>query len=195
MSYDISYLNETSLGISELKLKSRELSSGIIKLYGMITSEKSEQFLSQMIYLQQEGINAKILINSSGGEIDAGLMIYDCIQAFTNEIDIYCVGNAFSMAAIILAAGRTGHRHIFKHSKVMIHEVLLRGGIEGSATSISQLSDRIIETRDLVNGIIAKHTGKTLQEINILTSTDYFMAAEDAINFGICDDIKENLDI
>ena len=100
---------------------------------------------------------------------------------------------AASMAAIILAGGQKGHRFILPHSKVMIHEPLISNGVGGSATSIKNISDSIIETRALVNNILVKHTGKDLEEINKATSFDNYMNAEEAIKFGICDEIAEKV--
>ena len=106
---------------------------------------------------------------------------------------MYCIGQAFSMAAVLLAAGQNGKRFILPHSRVRVHEVLLGGGVGGSATSISKISESIMETRDIVNGILAKHTEKTLKEINRATSFDNFMNAEEAVEFGICDKIVDTI--
>ena len=125
--------------------------------------------------------------------MNAGLVIYDCIQASEVEINMICAGTAASMAAIIFAGGQKGHRYILPHSKVMIHEPLLAGGVGGSATSIKNISDSILETREIVNGILAKHTGKTVKEINKATSFDNYMNAEEAIKFGLCDKITTKM--
>ena len=125
--------------------------------------------------------------------MNAGLMIYDTIQGSNLPIDMVCTGRAASMAAVILAGGQKGHRHILKHSKVMIHEPLISNGVGGSATSIKNISESIMETREICNSILAKHTGKTLQEINEATSFDNYMNAEEAIAFGICDSIVERI--
>lgn len=97
------------------------------------------------------------------------------------------------MAAVLLAAGTKGHRYILPHSEVMIHEVLIGGGVGGSATSISKISESINKTRDVMNGILAKHTGKTIEEINEATSFDNYMTAEQAVEFGICDKIIDSI--
>ncbi len=147
-----------------------------------------------MLYLQQESNEPiTIYINSPGGSVNAGLVIYDCIQSSEIEINIICAGMAASMAAIILAGGQKGHRFILPHSKVMIHEPLISHGVGGSATSIKNISDSIIETRELVNNILAKHTGKTLEEINKATSFDNYMNAKEAIEFGLCDEVAKNI--
>ena len=142
-----------------------------------------------MLFLMNDNKPIDIYINSCGGEINAGLAIYDMIQSCKNKLSMYCVGQASSMAAVLLASGQKGRRFILPHSSVMIHEALLRGGVSGSATSISRISESILETRDMVNGILAEHTGKTLEEINRATCFDNMMNAEEAVSFGICDKI------
>ena len=118
-------------------------------------------------------------------------VIYDLIQAAPFEVNLYCFGMAASMGAIILAGGKKGHRFILPHSKVMIHEPLIEGGMGGSATSIKKTSDSILETKDILNNILVKHTSKTLDEINEATSFDNYMNAEEAIKFGLCDEIRD----
>ena len=136
-----------------------------------------------------------IYINSPGGEVNAGLMIYDAIQGSKLEINMICTGLAASMAAVLLAGGQRGSRYILRHSKVMIHEPLLANGVGGSATSIRKISESIIETREMINEILAKHTGKTVEEINDATSFDNYMRAEEAIAFGLCDRITDSVKI
>ena len=185
----IYFIEETAKGYEEVKLDSQLLSQRRIFLTGEITAEKAVDFMQMMLYLSRTNEPIHIYINSSGGNVNAGLAIYDMLQSCKNELRMYCVGQASSMAAVLLAAGQKGRRFILPHSRVMIHEVLLSGGIGGSATSISRISDSITETRDIVNGILAKHTEKTLEEISRATSFDNTMNAEQAVDFGICDEI------
>ena len=103
---------------------------------------------------------------------------------------MYCIGMAASMGAVILAGGQKGRRYILPHSKIKIHEPLIQGGLGGSATSIKKTADSIIETKAITNGILAKHTGKTVEEIDEATAFDNFMNAKQAVEFGICDEIK-----
>ena len=111
----------------------------------------------------------------------------------TIPVYMYCTGMAASMAAVLLAGGQPGRRYILPHSKTMIHEPLLSGGVGGSATSIRNISDSILETRSIVNGILAKHTGKSIKEINKATSYDNYMNAEKSVEFGICDKVVQGL--
>ena len=188
-----SYIQEGAHGESIIPLRSKLLSDRNIFVTEPITSEHAVNFVQQLMYLSKTDQPVNVYINSPGGEVTAGLLMYDAIQSFENELNIICLGQAASMAAVLLAAGQKGRRYITPHGKVMIHEVLVNGGIGGSATSISKFSESILETRDLVNGILAKHTDKSLEEINKETSFDNFMNAEKSVEFGICDKITDNL--
>ena len=138
----------------------------------------------------------QLIINSPGGEVLAGLYLYDQLKGMKVPIDIYCAEMAASMAAILLAAGKKGHRFILKHSKVMIHEPLISsssGGISGSASSIAKSAESIMQTkRDLV-AILSQDTGRSEKEIEKAVSYDNFMTAEEAVKFGICDKIVERI--
>ena len=183
---------ESCYGSREINLQTKHFCNRKLFLTGEVTSQMANDFVSQMLYLSQNEEPVDIYINSPGGSVNAGLVIYDTIQALQNkmEINMYCIGMAASMGAIILAGGQKGRRYILPHSKVMIHEPLISGGIGGSATSIKKTSDSILETKNITNGILAKHTGKSLKEINKATSFDNFMNAKEAIEFGICDEIR-----
>ena len=187
---------ESAQGVREVSLNTRHLMNRRIFIHGEINDESANDFLSQMLYLEQESSEPiTIYINSPGGSVNAGLVIYDCIQSSEVEINMICAGMAASMAAVILAGGQKGRRFILPHSKVMIHEPLISHGVGGSATSIKNISDSIIETRELVNNILAKHTGKTVDEVNKATSFDNYMNAEEAIQFGLCDAITEKVKV
>ncbi len=181
---------ESAHGTREVCLETRHLMNRIMFLTGDITSESANDFLSQYLFLESQSDEPiTIYIHSNGGEVDAGLMIYDIIQSSSLKINMICTGMAASMAAIILAGGQRGIRYILPHSKVMIHEPLIANGVGGSATSIKNISESILETRRIANSILAEHTGKTLEEIDEATSFDNYMSAEKAIEFGLCDEI------
>lgn len=185
---------ESVHGTREVSLSTRHLMNRKIFINGEITSETADTFVNQFLYLQSESQEPiDIYINSPGGEVNAGLVIYDLIQGSEVPINTICTGKAASMAAIILAGGHKGRRFILPHSKVMIHEPLIAGGVGGSATSIKNISESILETRDIVNGILAKHTGKTRKVIDKATSFDNYMNAKESLEFGICDEIKTRL--
>lgn len=186
----LSAMYEDADGGREFDLRTLHLSDGVIFIKGEINSAMAVKFASAMLYLSKEGQKARIYINSGGGEVNAGLMMYDIIQSFDGEIEMYCIGMAASMAAVLLAGGRKGKRFILPHSQVMIHEPLISGGFGGSASTIERTAKAILDVRDVTNGLIAKHTSHTLEEINKATEQDNFMNAEQAVEFGICDAIK-----
>ncbi len=185
---------ESTYGTREVSLATRHLMNRKVFLTGSIDGDLANSFLSQLLYLENESEEPiTIFINSPGGEVNSGLLIYDAIQGSNLVINLVCTGMCSSMAAIILAGGQKGHRFILKHSKVMIHEPLIPSGVGGSASSIRNISDSIIETRDLINGILAEHTGKTVEEINEDTRYDHYMNAQEAVDYGLCDQILESL--
>lgn len=188
-----SYIHKGAKGNTIIPLECELLGDRVIIIDGAITAETAVSFFRSMRFLSRSSEPVKLYIYSQGGEVTAGKAIYDIMQGSSCEIHTYCIGAAASMAAILLAAGTKGHRYILPHSEVMIHEVLVSGDICGSATSITKISQSINETRDIINGILAKHTGRTIREINKATSFDNFMNAEQAVAFGICDKITENI--
>lgn len=185
---------QSHAGIREVNIYTKHLMNRRVFLTGTIEREMANDIVAQLMYLQDisdEPIH--IYINSGGGEVNAGLFIYDVLQTMKVPVNIYCTGIAASMAAILLAGGQPGRRFILPHSQVMIHEPLISNGVGGSATSIRNISDSILETRAITNGILAKHTGKSLEEIDKSTAFDNYMNAQKAVEFGICDKIVECL--
>ena len=188
-----SYVYKGARGSTVIPLDSELLSERVILIDDTITSQTAVDFYKSMRFLAKTDEPIKVVICSGGGEVISGQAIYDLMQGVKNEVHTYCIGRAASMAAVLLAAGTKGHRYILPHSEVMIHEVLIGGGVGGSATSISKISESINKTRDVMNGILAKHTGKTIEEINEATSFDNYMTAQQAVEFGICDKITDNV--
>ena len=188
-----SYVYKGARGSTVIPLDSELLSERVILIDDTITSQTAVDFYKSVRFLAKSDEPIKVVICSGGGEVIAGQAIYDLMQGVKNEVHTYCIGRAASMAAVLLAAGTKGHRYILPHSEVMIHEVLIGGGVGGSATSISKISESINKTRDVMNGILAKHTGKTIEEINEATSFDNYMTAQQAVEFGICDKITDNV--
>ena len=188
-----SYVYKGARGSTVIPLDSELLSERIILIDDTITSQTAVDFYKSIRFLAKTDEPIKVVICSGGGEVISGQAIYDLMQGVKNEVHTYCIGRAASMAAVLLAAGTKGHRYILPHSEVMIHEVLIGGGVGGSATSISKISESINKTRDVMNGILAKHTGKTIEEINEATSFDNYMTAQQAVEFGICDKITDNV--
>ncbi len=185
---------ESAHGTREVALNTRHLMNRRLFINGDIDADLANDFLSEFLFLEQESDEpVTIYINSHGGEVNAGLMIYDIIQESNLKINVVCTGIAASMAAILVAGGQKGRRYILPHSKMMIHEPLIGGGVGGSATSIKNISESILKTREITNGILAKHTGKTLEEIDKATSFDNYMDADQAIEFGLCDKTTDTI--
>ena len=185
---------ENSSGIREVSLYTHNLMQRRVFLLDEINTVSANNILTQLLYLQSENDKpVNILINSGGGQVGAGLMLYDIITSMKVEVNMYCIGMAASMAAVLFAAGEKGHRFMLPHSKTMIHEPLMSGGVGGSATSINDISKSIMDTKKLLNEILSKHTGKTAKEIDRITQHDHYMNAIESIDFGICDEICTEL--
>lgn len=185
---------ESNAGIRVVSLLTRHLMDRNVFLTGEICMESAMNILSQLKFLAKESDEEiNIYINSGGGEVTAGLLIYDVIQQLKVPVNMYCTGIAASMAAVIFAGGQKGRRFILPHSKTMIHEPLVSGGVGGSASSIKNISDSILETRKLLNGILSEHTGKSLKEVNKATSFDNYMNAEESVAFGLCDAVVKDI--
>lgn len=190
---------DTCNGPHEVQLLTKHFTNRKLFINGEVTEEMANDFVSKMLYLCQSDEPIDIYLNSPGGSVNAGLVIYDILQDCSGDegcepkipINIYCTGLAASMGAVILAGGQKGRRFILPHSKVMIHEPLIAGGMGGSATSIKKTAESILETKTIINGILAKHTGKTVEEVDEATSFDNYMNAEEAISFGLCDSISK----
>lgn len=184
---------ETASGSRDVPLSVFHRGYGNIFLNGEIDAKLSEDFLLEMLYYEQERPNdpVNIFVNSPGGNVQSGLMILDIMKNTKLTVNLICCGIAYSMAAVILAAGQNGRRYAYPHAQIMIHEPLLSGGVGGSATNIREISESIMKTRDTLNGILAEHTGRSVEEINKATSFDNYMSAEEAIEFGICDSIMD----
>ena len=183
---------ESYNGVREISLMTKHFGNRKLFLNGEVTDEMANSFVSELLYLSQSNEPIDIYINSPGGSVNAGLVIYDVIQACEGKlpINMYCTGMAASMGAVLLAGGQKGRRYILPHSKVMIHEPLISRGMGGSATTIKKTAESILETKAITNGILAKHTGKSVEEIDEATAFDNYLNAEEAIAFGLCDEIK-----
>ena len=187
-----SLIEEGCNGINIVNLQTKLFSKRKLFINGEITSEMADDFVKEFLHLTESYDPISIYINSPGGSVNAGLVMYDLIRACSDRIlvEMYCTGMAASMAAVLLAGGQKGRRFIMPHSKVMIHEPLISGGMGGSATSIKRTAESILETKAITNGILREHTGRTEEEIEKATSFDNLMNAQQAVDFGICDEIR-----
>jgi ATP-dependent Clp protease protease subunit len=145
--------------------------------------------IAQMLFLQMEDVNKDInvYVNSPGGAVTSGLAIYDTMQFVKCDVATYCVGQATSMGALLLAAGTKGKRFALPNSRIMIHQPW--GGIQGVAEDISIHAKEILRMREKINEILALHTGKPLDKIQKDTDRDYFMSAQEAKDYGIIDEV------
>ncbi|MBR1702009.1 MAG: ATP-dependent Clp protease proteolytic subunit [Lachnospiraceae bacterium] len=185
---------ESAAGVQQVSLVTDAFSNRRLFLFGEINEALVYSFTMQMLYLMEDTQSEiNIYIDSPGGEVNSGLAIYDLIQYCKAPINMYCVGLAASMGAIVFAGGQKGRRFMLPHSKVMIHEPMIAGGLEGSASTIRSTAIKILQMRQLLNSILAKHSGKTTQEIDRATEHDNFMSAEEAIAFGLCDAVADRI--
>lgn len=147
--------------------------------------------IAQLLFLEQEDgeKDVALYINSPGGSVTAGLAIYDTMQFIKPAVATYCMGQAASMGALLLCAGAKGKRYTLPHSRIMIHQPA--GGIEGVAVDISIHSKEIMRIRTELNKILAKHTGRTLEQVEKDTDRDFFMDPKEAKKYGLIDEILE----
>lgn len=186
-------LKESYNGISAYNIEDEMLTQREIGCVGEITTESVNSIITQILYLsrQDDQKEITIYINSPGGEVSSGLALYDIMQAVKCPIHTVCIGIAASMGAILFAAG--DKRDILPHARVMIHDPLISSGVGGNALRIKSLSEDLMRTRKITGKILAKHTKKTIDEIYAKTATDSYFYAEEAVAFGLADNIITTL--
>ena len=175
-----------------MDIYSRLLKDRIVFLGSQITDEVANSIIAQLLFLQSEDSKADVhlYINSPGGSITAGLAIYDTMQFINCDVATYCVGQAASMAAILLAAGSPGKRRALPNSRIMIHQPM--AGVEGSAEDILIHAREFIKIKERMNRILLKHTGRPMEVIERDTDRDRFMSAEEALEYGLIDHVIEH---
>ena len=171
---------------------SRLLKERIVFIGTPIDDYVANLVIAQMLFLQMEenDKDINIYINSPGGSVTAGLAIYDTMQFIKCDVATYCVGQAASMGAVLLAAGTKGKRFVLPNSRVMIHQPW--GGVQGAAADISIQAKEILNLRDRINEILVRHTSQSLEKIQKDTDRDYFMSAQEAKDYGIIDEVVLN---
>lgn len=186
-------IRETSDGFFACTIQDEMLKNREIECFGEITSELVCSLARQLRHLQREDPSAEIImyINSPGGEVRSGLLLYDVMGGLSCPIRTVCMGAAASMGAVLFAAG--SQRDILPHGKVMIHDPLLPSGAGGSALKVQETSRDLMKTRETMCGILAERTGKTLKEIYKKTGNDTWFTAEEAVAFGLADRIIHNI--
>lgn len=180
-------VEQSGNGERQYDIFSRLLKDRIIFLDGEIRDDMADLVVAQLIFLESEDPKKDIslYINSPGGSVTAGLAIYDTMQYIRPDVRTICVGQACSMASLILASGAPGKRSILPYARVMIHQPF--GGVEGQATDILVGSKELQRIKKISSEILSKHTGKSEEEISKAIERDYFMDAEGAKDFGIVD--------
>ncbi|MCQ2105610.1 MAG: ATP-dependent Clp protease proteolytic subunit [Fibrobacter sp.] len=182
-------IETTGRGERAYDIYSRLLKERIIFLGTPINDEVANNVMAQLIFLEYENPEKDITlyINSPGGYVSAGLAIYDTMQHVCPNIATICIGSCASMAAVLLAAGTKGKRYALPHSRIMLHQP--SGAATGQSTDIQITAKEIVRTKDTLAEIVAKHTGKSIEEVRTKTDRDFYMSPEEAKEFGVIDEI------
>ena len=186
-------VERTGRGERYYDLFSRLLKDRIIFIDTVIDDIDANLIVAQLLFLQNENKNSDVAlyVNSLGGSVTAGLAIYDTIQFIQCDVATFCIGQAASMAAILLAAGTKGKRYALPHSRVMLHQPW--GGTRGTAADISIQAEEILRLKRHLNEILAKHTGQPVDRIEQDTDRDFYMGAAEAKTYGIVDEVLTTL--
>jgi ATP-dependent Clp protease protease subunit len=177
-----------------MDIYSRLLRDRIVFLGSAVSDEVANAIVAQMLFLQSEDPKADIhlYLNSPGGSITAGLAIYDTMQFINCDVATYCIGQCASMAAVLLAAGNPGKRRALPNARIMIHQPL--AGMEGSAEDIMIHAKEFSKVKERLNRILIKHTGHPFEKIERDTDRDRFMSAEEALDYGLIDQVVEHME-
>ena len=185
-----SVVEKSSDGERAYDIYSRLLRDRIIMLSGEIDDNLANSVVAQLLYL--DSINhdtISLYINSPGGSITAGMAIYDTMNYVKSNVSTICIGMSASMAAFLLSCGQKGLRYALPNSEVMIHQPL--GGAQGQATEIKIAAERILKLKEKINRILSENTGQDLEKIQNDTESDYFLSAEEALDYGLIDKVIE----
>lgn len=185
-------IKESTYGYCLIPIQDEMLSHREVELVGEVNADSVNALIRQLRYLQREDPEGQITlyINSPGGGVDSGMALYDVMQAVSCPIRTVCVGLAASMAALLFVSG--SRRDMLPHSRIMIHDPLIvQTG--GSALKLKAVSDDLMETRRIIAGVIAEHSGKSMEEILARTATDSYFRAKEAVEFGLADHIITDL--
>jgi len=182
-------IEQSGRGERSYDIYSRLLKERVIFLVGPVNDQTANLVVAQLLFLESENPDKDIsfYINSPGGSVSAGLAIYDTMQFIKPDVSTLCTGMAASMGAFLLAAGAKGKRFSLPNSRIMIHQP--SGGAQGQASDIDIQAREILYLRERLNGIMAEHTGKTIEQIAKDTERDNFMSAQDAVEYGLIDKV------
>ncbi len=192
MNFIPTVVEQTGRGERAYDLYSRLLRDRIVFLGSAVVDEVAALVTAQLLFLESEDPEKDIhfYINSPGGSVTAGLAIYDTMQYIKPDVSTLCVGQAASMGALLLAAGAKGKRFALPHARVMIHQPL--GGAEGQASDIEIQAKEVLRIREQLNTILAQHTGQPLEKIEKDTDRDFFFSPQQALEYGLIDQVIEN---
>lgn len=184
-------IEQTSRGERSYDIYSRLLKDRIIFLGEEVTDVSASVIVAQLLFLESEdpGKDIHLYINSPGGSVTAGMAIYDTMNYIKSDVSTICIGMAASMGAFLLSSGAKGKRFVLPNAEVMIHQPL--GGAKGQATEIQIACEQILKTKKKLNEILAKNTGKPLEVIQADTERDNYMTAQEAIEYGLVDEVIE----
>jgi ATP-dependent Clp protease, protease subunit len=193
-SYSPVVIEQTARGERAYDIWSRLLKDRIVFLGTAIDDDVANDVVAQLLYLAADDAEKDIIlyINSPGGSVTAGLAIYDTMQYVPCDVQTVCIGQAASMGAVLLCAGAAGKRQILPHSRVMIHQP--HGGAGGTSTDIEIQAKEIMGLKRRLNEIIARHAGKSVEQVEVDGDRDYFMSAEEAVAYGLVDTIVRRPD-
>lgn len=182
-------IEQTNKGERSYDIYSRLLKDRIVFLGGEVTDDEANLIVAQMLFLEADDPDKDIslYINSPGGSITAGMAIYDTMQYIRCDVSTICIGMAASMGAFLLAAGAKGKRRALPNGEILIHQPL--GGARGQATEVAIHAEQLIKTREKMNKILAERTGQTVEQIALDTERDHYMTAEEALKYGLIDEI------
>lgn len=184
-------VEQTARGERSYDIYSRLLKDRLIFIVGAIDDYVANLVVAQLLFLESENPekDISVYINSPGGSVTSGLSIYDTMQFVKPDVSTMCVGQAASMGAWLLAGGAKGKRYCLPHSRIMIHQPL--GGVQGQATDIDIHAREILHLRERLNEIMARHTGKSVEQIQEDTERDRFMGGDEAVKYGLVDSVLE----
>lgn len=185
-------IEQDAKGERAYDIYSRLLKDRIVFVGSPINDDVANLVIAQLLFLESEAPDKDIhlYVNTPGGEVASGLAIYDTMQYIKPDVSTLCMGQASSMGAVLLAAGRKGKRFALPHSRIMIHQPL--GGVQGAATDISIHAREILKMRERLNKILAEHTTQPIERIATDTERDFFMSPDEAKQYGIIDEILKN---
>jgi len=185
-------IENTSRGERGFDIYSRLLRERIIFLTGPVEDHMASVIIAQLLFLQMSDAKKDIhlYINSPGGSVTAGLAVYDTMQFLTCDVNTYCIGQASSMSAVLLAAGTKGKRYALPNARILIHQPW--GGVQGQASDISIQAKEILRLKDRLNEILAKHCGRKVDELARDTDRDRFMSADEAKEYGLVDQVVQS---